>query len=121
MSKDERRISPRVAMDVEVGMESDSNFYTGLTQDISSGGIFVATHQLRPVGERIQIRFTLPGHPRPTTIATEAEVRWIRDPPRPDPDMPTGMGLRFLRLSREEQAAILNFIKARESLFYDDE
>ena len=58
---DERRVSTRYQVKVEVGMQTESNFYTGLTQDVSGGGIFVATHMLRSVGEHIRVLLNLPG------------------------------------------------------------
>jgi len=113
-----RRIEPRIDLAVEVGLESDNSFYTGLTQDISKAGLFVATRDVRSVGERITVQFTLPGHDQP--IAAETEVRWVRDD-RGGSDMPEGMGLRFLSLTPQIQRAIAEFLKTNESLFYDDE
>jgi len=101
-----------------VGLESDHNFYTGLTQDISSGGLFVATPINFRVGDQVSIKFTLPG--RTTALAAEAEVRWLRDPHVMRTDAPEGVGLRFLGLSPEVQTAIAEFLESRDSLFYDD-
>ena len=55
------RASERFDLEVKVDLESDHNFYTGLTQNISSGGVFIATHHLRRIGDRITLKFTLPG------------------------------------------------------------
>jgi uncharacterized protein (TIGR02266 family) len=107
-------------LDVEVGLHTDTNFYTGLSQDISAGGVFIATNRIRPVGERMILKFSLPDHPTP--IVARAEVRWTRDAnPGDQGDSPPGMGLRFIGLSPEAQAAISRFLEQRESLFYDDE
>jgi uncharacterized protein (TIGR02266 family) len=109
-------------VEIEVGLETDSNFYTGLTQDISTGGLFLATHRLRPRGERLTIRFSLPGNPDPITV--EAEVRWIRDVSSfsdRQHDHPTGMGLKFIALPPTAKAAIAAFLKQRDSIFFDDE
>jgi uncharacterized protein (TIGR02266 family) len=115
----ERRTSVRVDVEVEVGFESDHNFYTGLTQDISSGGLFVATHHLRPVGTHVLVSFTLPG--RKEAIRADSEVRWLRDARAMRTDQPQGMGLRFLDLAPADKAAIVAFLKTRDSLYYDDE
>jgi uncharacterized protein (TIGR02266 family) len=115
----ERRTSPRIDVEVEVGFESDHNFYTGLTQDISSGGLFVATHQLRRVGSQIRVKFTLPGKKEP--IEADTEVRWIRDSRAMKTDAPEGMGLKFVGLSAPDRAAIEKFLQQRDSLYYDDE
>ena len=41
------RAAERFDLEVKVDLESDHNFYTGLTQNISAGGLFIATHHLR--------------------------------------------------------------------------
>ena len=46
-SSDLRRY-PRHDVELEVTMESESNFYMGLTENLSEGGIFIATHMLKP-------------------------------------------------------------------------
>jgi uncharacterized protein (TIGR02266 family) len=115
----ERREHFRHDMEVEVGFETESNFFTGLTQDISEGGLFVATHDLKPVGTIMKIQFNLPGAGGPMTI--ESEVRWLRESSSLHrSDGPHGMGLRFLNLSDEQKNIITNFLTQRESLFYDD-
>jgi uncharacterized protein (TIGR02266 family) len=119
----ERRTSPRVDLEIEVSLESDSNFYTGLTQDISTGGLFVATHALRKIGSRVMLKFSLPNSPMPVVV--DCEVRWLREAgPVHDhrsTDHPAGMGLKFLNLSPESRLAIAHFLRARDSYFYDDE
>ena len=117
----ERRTSARVDLEVEVGLETDNNFYTGLTQDISTGGVFVATHNLRRRGERLVVKFSLPGVSTPFTV--DAEVRWLREVSslHGGHEAATGMGLKFLNLPPQAKAVIASFLKQRESIFYDDE
>lgn len=115
----ERRTAPRIELEVEIGLETEHQFYTGLTQDISSGGIFVATGLSYRVGDRMTVRFTLPGRKEP--IVTDAEVRWIRDSRFTRSDSPDGVGLRFVDLAPETQKVIAHFLENRDSLFYDDE
>jgi uncharacterized protein (TIGR02266 family) len=100
-------------------MESEHNFYTGLTQDISSGGLFAATHLLLEVGEKMTVKLTLPGRKEP--IEAEAEVRWVRDTRAIKTDAPEGMGLKFVNLDPEAKQAIEQFLHDRDSLYYDDE
>jgi uncharacterized protein (TIGR02266 family) len=113
----ERRSEPRIELEVEVGMETDHNFYTGLTQDISTGGLFIATSVLYRIGEVIRVRFSLPGQPQP--ITADGEVRWVRDPRAMKTDAPEGVGLRFVALSPEAKQDIGEFLSRRDSLFYD--
>lgn len=113
----ERRRSPRVTLETEITIESESNFYTGFTEDISDGGLFLATYQLRPIGSEIEVSFTLPdGH----TVHASGLVRWLRDPRDYNRDAPPGMGIQFHGLSDQDRAAILEFIRSRSPLFYDE-
>ncbi len=115
----ENRTSPRYELEVEVGLHSETNFYTGLTQDISTGGLFVATHQIREVGDHVRVKFSLPGSRIP--IEADSEVRWVRESSSLQrADGAHGMGLRLVNVSPEAQAAIESFLAQRESLFYDD-
>jgi uncharacterized protein (TIGR02266 family) len=114
------RAAERFDLEVKVDLESEHNFYTGLTQNISAGGLFIATHQLRRIGDRITLKFSLPGSNE--TLAVETEVRWIRENSSLQKvDGATGMGVRFVNLTPEASAVINHFIQSRESLYYDDE
>lgn len=116
----DKRTAPRLDLDIAVDMESDHNFYTGLTENISTGGLFVATRQLRKVGDRLVLRFTLPGGEGP--LAVDAEVRWIRENSALHRrEGATGMGLQFVDLTPQTAASITSFMQTRESLYYDDE
>jgi type IV pilus assembly protein PilZ len=116
---DERRISPRYQVKVEVGMQTDNNFYTGLTQDLSGGGVFVATSQIRAVGERIKVVLSVPGQAAPFEILTE--VRWVRSTSLSRAVDEPGMGLRFLQMSPQAKKAVSDFLTKRESLFFDED
>ena len=114
---DNRRLEPRYAVAVEVTFESAHNFYTGLTSDLSGGGLFVATLQIRPVGERIHLRFTVPTSREPIEAVTE--VRWVRATAMSGGGGEAGMGLQFLQLAPQAKEAIKAFLKRRDSLFFD--
>src|SRR5262250_1134833 len=112
------RASERYDLEIKVDLESEHNFYTGLTQNISAGGLFIATHHLRRIGDRITLKFQLPGSEQP--IAVETEVRWIRENTSLQRvDGATGMGVRFINLSPEAASAIQKFLQNRDSLYYD--
>jgi uncharacterized protein (TIGR02266 family) len=112
---DERRSAPRHEISLDVTFESEHNFYTGLTQDLSGGGLFIATYALRPVGECIRVRFTLPGSTEILDAITE--VRWLRQNNTGAGD--PGMGLEFLQMSPRTRQAVKDFIEKRESILYD--
>jgi len=112
-----RRLHARYAVDLEVSMWSDHNFYSGLADNISVGGIFVATHVVKPVGERLELSLTLPGD---YEIRCTGEVRWHR-PYSEVSNAPPGLGIRFEDLPKEAVALIERFVRNRDPLLYDDE
>ena len=71
------RAAERFDLEVKVDLESDHNFYTGLTQNISAGGLFIATHVLRKIGDRISL-YEHPMHPYTHALLSAVPV--------PDPD-----------------------------------
>jgi uncharacterized protein (TIGR02266 family) len=110
-------VHPRLGIQIEVGFLGHDNFYTGFTEDISEGGLFIATYALLPIGTEIDLDFVLP---EGSEVHARCVVRWIRDPRNTDADTPPGMGLQFLELSQANQQRIEAFTKHREPLFYED-
>jgi uncharacterized protein (TIGR02266 family) len=113
----DRRQVPRYTVAVEVTLDSEHNFYTGLTQDLSQGGLFVATPTLCPIGARVQVRMTLPTSREPIEALTE--VRWLRTRDVPGGGGKAGVGLMFLQMSPQAKQAVKDFLAKRESLFFD--
>ena len=113
-----RREHLRIASDIEVGLGSDHNFFVGWSENISEGGLFVATHQLSPVGTRMELMLKAEPH-LPKTVV-EVEVRWIRNTDELTSDCPPGMGLKFVNLSPDVADAIQAFVATRrEAMFVD--
>jgi uncharacterized protein (TIGR02266 family) len=113
-SHSERRSFPRMPVEVDIGFFSESNFYAGLTQDISEGGLFVATQRILPIGTDVTVSFTLPGVHE---IKTEGVVMWVRQPV----DGVAGMGVRFTRLTSDDKAVIQRFVSKRAPLYHDED
>jgi uncharacterized protein (TIGR02266 family) len=98
-----------------VGFESEASTFTGVTSDISEGGLFVATHSLPPVGCEIEVRFSLPAGPE---LRTRGIVRWLRDTHEPD-SAPPGMGVQFSALAEEQRTLIRAFVDQWEPTFFE--
>jgi len=109
--KERRQRPERRKLAVKVDLDGAPTPATGLTQDISEGGLFVVTNHARPVGDRMRLQFQLPGQNQPLSV--ETEVRWIRGNPsaQAGADAVGGMGLRFVNLSPEAAATIQGFLK----------
>lgn len=109
----ERRSSPRIAIDAELGFESDTNFFTGFAEDLSDGGLFIATYKLLPIGRELTVTF---GLPEGREITADARVVWVREA---HGDVAPGIGVRFRQLAEDDLEAILRFIEERPPVFYD--
>jgi uncharacterized protein (TIGR02266 family) len=112
----EARAATRIDLTLEVGVETDHNFFVGLAENISEGGVFVATHNLRELGSILTVHLALPGHERP--ICATCEVRWVRIYNEAS-DTPPGMGLRFLDLDAPDELMIREFVETRAPLFWE--
>ena len=112
----ERREQPRVSVEVEVTMTSDSNVYVGLTDNVSEGGLFVATHDLLPIGSVVELEFSLPDDDDP--IRVEAEVRWHRRVSRQNYDIMPGFGAEFVDIDPSSRGSLEAFIESREPMFH---
>lgn len=117
-AKINRREDQRVAVEVSVTMESDSNVYVGFTDNISEGGLFVATYDLVPIGSTLQLQFQLPDEEEP--ISVEAEVRWHRPADSQGEGLMPGFGARFLDVDDADQERIEQFVDSREPMFHPD-
>lgn len=112
-----RRSSPRVKVQVEVTMQSESNFFTGFSGDISETGVFVVTYQrLLPPGTPVELTLALPGEP---PISLAGAVRWVREAGTGSGKLP-GMGIAFANVGERETVAIQRFICGREPLFWSE-
>jgi uncharacterized protein (TIGR02266 family) len=110
----------RAIIQTAVDFFSESNFYTGIMDNISEGGIFVATFETATMGARIQLEFSLPDKGPPVRV--EGEVRWSRDYQSDgDGEVLPGIGLRFVDLSEDDKNRITVFVSRRETIYFDDE
>jgi uncharacterized protein (TIGR02266 family) len=107
----------RKPLETDITLESESEFYSGFSENLSEGGIFMATHVLLAVGATVAVAFTVPGLAR--KIRVEGHVRWLRVHSETS-DMPPGMGIEFGPLSAEDFEVIRRFCAQRSPLFFDD-
>lgn len=102
----------RVALHVEIDLHSESHFFTGLSGDVSEGGLFVQTYRPLRVGDEVEVSFELEDR----LVEAHALVAWSRD--RTATCEP-GFGLSFRRLTDEQRETIHTFCAKREPLYYD--
>jgi uncharacterized protein (TIGR02266 family) len=108
------RTNQRVFVEVEIGLSSESHIYTGISLDVSTGGVFVATYEPAPSGTAVSLHFVLPdGH----VVNAEGVVRWTR---AASGDAPPGMGVAFVTISSDSLDHIASFCASRPPLYFDD-
>jgi uncharacterized protein (TIGR02266 family) len=125
----ERRVKPRYAIALQVTLVGGHNFYLGLSENLSEGGLFVQTQNPLAIGTTIRVEFTLPTSGDTFTVV--GEVRWVRLPDAvredhnnygaADAEAGTpGIGIRFTEMTPETSAAITKFISIRNPEFYTE-
>jgi uncharacterized protein (TIGR02266 family) len=113
-----RREHERYSVELEVNVFNESNFYAGLAENLSAGGLFIATHKLQKVGSKIELSLRMPDSEEVFQIV--GEVRWVRLY-NEHSDTSPGLGIRFKELPPGAAAAINRFLGQREPLFFDDD
>lgn len=105
----DRRLAPRILVDLEVDYTSEDNYLFAYITDISATGIFVRTTSPEIPGTQLNLRFSAEDA-RPLEI--EGEVIWV-NPYRPGvPDnLHPGMGIRFAGLDDELRDRLIRLIR----------
>lgn len=94
---------------LSVEYESADDLLGDFTENLSSGGTFVATERELPTGVPVQLALTFPGLVKPITI--DGTVRWTR---RDSPDGVAGAGIEFDSEDRARLASQIDRIRARD-------
>ena len=110
--RDDGRSHPRVDLHVEIDLCSDSHFFSGLSGDVSEGGLFVQTYRPLSIGQEVDVSFDLDGR----RVEARAVVRWRRERTA---EAEPGFGLEFEGLEGEERALVHAFCERRAPLYYD--
>jgi len=105
-------------LEAELGAHSGTNFYKGLSGNdvIDSGGIFIATYQIPPIGQQLSLRVSMPGGYEFEALGV---VRWTRDTPDGGDGKP-GFGAQFTQITPEGRQLVYRYVRNREPLFHDD-
>ena len=105
-------------LEAELGAHSGTNFYKGLSGNdvIDSGGIFIATYQIPPIGQPLSLRVSMPGGYEFEALGI---VRWTRDTADGGDGKP-GFGAQFTQITPEGRQLVYRYVRNREPLFHDD-
>jgi uncharacterized protein (TIGR02266 family) len=107
-----RRRHPRMALTIAIDLSSESHFFSGLSGDVSEGGVFVETYLDIPRGSDVALQFELPNG----SVHAHGSVKWHRDRSE---SSPPGVGIEFTELSDEAKALVIAFCARRAPLYYE--
>lgn len=102
----DRRIHKRYVLRVKVDLRGLNGFTSGTTENLSRGGLFVATNAPHPMGSRIKLVLRLL-HAPPMELT--GEVRWIRPA---GAGGAAGMGIQLEGMTDAQEGLIESFIKS---------
>jgi uncharacterized protein (TIGR02266 family) len=93
---------------IDVEFTDDVQFYHGITQNLSEGGLFVRTRVILPVASAVALRFELPDG---AAVEAHACVSWLCEANARGRH--AGIGLQFTALSRGALERISAFCSGR--------
>jgi uncharacterized protein (TIGR02266 family) len=113
----DQRKSDREPVTLLVEYEGADDLVGDYTENLSSGGTFVATNRELPIGQQIKLVLSFPGLLEP--IAIEGTVRWTRGSKTPHDVVgdgeEAGAGIQFSPgPARDALAAVIEKIRARD-------
>jgi uncharacterized protein (TIGR02266 family) len=95
-----RRGSPRVTIGIPVSYRFGNTIAAALTLNIGKGGVAIRTMSPMAAGERLTLRFRMPGQRR--EVEAEGRIAWS--------DRKVGMGVQFERVDAADQNVIDDFV-----------
>ncbi len=113
--EEERRRAERVTLHAAVTATSETNFFAGFSENLSEGGVFIASLAPPPVGTELDVAVAVG---EGEAILVKGEVSWIRTDER---GSPTGCGVRFTELSDRQSSQLAALLEraGREPLFFE--
>ncbi|NVM23434.1 MAG: TIGR02266 family protein [Desulfobacterales bacterium] len=99
----------RALESLSVRYKDKKAFIDGYTGNLSSGGLFIGTEKPLREGEQFFLKLQLPGFPHIMQI--KCEVVWAREKAGNTHDSPTGMGIRFLEMTKKDNQVMKQYLK----------
>jgi len=109
----QERVNERAFVSVPVEVDVGGRTIRGESRDLSVSGMFIKSPAGVSLGERVKLKFALPGVDEPILAAGEVRNRVV---PAPERRMSPGFGVRFEPLGREAEMAIRDFVRRIEGV-----
>ncbi len=109
----------RVPCRTNVSMHAQTRAANGLSEDLSTQGMFVSVAEPVQEGTLIKLHFSLPGVEAPP-IEALAKVVWTNNScKKAKPDFPSGNGVLFTEIEKPAEEALYNYIdRIQEGLLH---
>ena len=111
-SQGEHRKTPRTSTVIQVDYHTVDSFFRDFVEDLSTGGMYIATPKPLEPGTQLRLEFLLPGCNYP--IRVNGKVMWNRG--TCDIGRRRGMGVKFENLSPGAKDKINTMIKQLRSV-----
>jgi len=102
------RSETRVQKTLSLTYKDNLAFVRAYLTNISTGGLFVKTDKPLPQGEQFLLRLQVPEIADPLKIS--CEVVWARSPARATAKEPTGMGVKFIEMSKKDRELLKQYL-----------
>lgn len=99
---------------LELEFDRATQLYADLSGDLRSGGLFVATYRMLPIGMRVELEIELSDW---TRLYVPGRVSWQRR--ETQGETPPGIGIAFEELSPTALAALTSCCMASPPLYFD--
>ena len=107
-----QRKTPRTSTVIQIDYHTAESFFRDFVDNISAGGMFIATPKPLEPGTQLRLEFLLPGCDYP--IRVNGEVTWSRSVS--SEGQRRGMGVKFASLSPNAKDKINTIIKQLRSV-----
>lgn len=113
-----RRQFDRYGVDLDVTVTGEHTVYAGFIENMSVGGLFIITHQLKFIDEKVRFCVHLPDGGAP--IEGTGRVCWVR-PYNEERQLMPGVGISFDDLDSEAVERIDIFLAEHEPLEFGED
>src|SRR5262245_18884593 len=107
-----RRQAQRFQVDLELTLQSESTIWMGHAENVSDGGVFIVSRELKPIGTEVEMTIKLPGVNMP--VWALGTVVWIRETSG-KAGVPLGLGFQFRLIADAALRKIRDFIREKQS------
>ncbi|MEO6418862.1 MAG: PilZ domain-containing protein [Polyangiaceae bacterium] len=112
--RDVHRSGPRIGCSIDVRLTRGTDFFAGISTNVSEGGVFVATHGELEIGAELSLELTV----STGRVYARGVVLWQRGA---SPYGPPGLGVAFMRLSQEAANTLHAFCMECAPLYFQDD